>query len=618
MENYVKVDLWYDGSPMTPSKADGVIYKLENGIYYKRKIKNSTVNPLWWGIKDDGDPDFDTTPGNTHYSLNWEKMKIMIDLCIQMELNIHFPKGEFSCGNANFPFNYHASDDPTPPLNELKDLKNIIISGEGRGTVLRSDSQTGADVLQLNSIKNITFRDLAVTATVAIKDPQNGAVGGSNGVSITNGFDNITLENIHVFDLDGVEFEGYIDGAKAFTIQNAENIDLPNGKLKIINCSSKNNAYGWRHDGFLSNVMKDNMDLDISLTIEKSWMGFSIAFADATDYFDEFKRINYKTNVSLIDCQQDVFLGRLYGGDFNFYVQSEKTISELKTNPLTGLIWKKSTKPAHAFFEIVTTAYLAYVKHSNINVFGYKKHNNYKYFVGCVGSIIEQKTEGRTEDSNLLLKLAGDVTDTELMAVSYLGNSVFQTSLQIENFNGVIPAEFLSSINRNLVIVNKKIVSSSFYQDNINLGDYSSVSSNEYGGVKIKQTYGAHGYLSVIEAFSNSDERLFSVNNYGEVLLKNSTKIVTGDALPNGNILANRGSIYLRRVGGASYSIWLKTTDNDEFGWKLVPVIENCTTATRPNLTLTDDVGKMIFDTDIGCHVIWTGIKWIKYNFVDA
>ncbi|MCI3938891.1 hypothetical protein MQX03_16950 [Chryseobacterium aahli] len=613
--NYIEVQEWFDGSNMEPSKVDGVIYIIIGSKYYRRRFSNNTVNPLWWGIKDDGNPNQDDgTP-------NYYRVKQMVDLCVQQSLNIHFPKGEFSCGNSSFPFH----DSYTPGNTELRDFKNIIVSGEGRETVLRTDSQTGADVLQLNSIKNITFRDLAVTATVAIKTPQP-PNGGSNGVSITNGFDNITLENIHAFDLEGVEYPGYIDGAKAFTIQNGEFNTIPTGKLKLINCSSKNNAYGWRHDGFLSDVMKNDTDIDIDLTIEKSWLGFSLSFADATDVFDESKRINYKGKVTLIDCQQDIILGRLYGGDLNFYIQSDKDETELTKNPLTNQLWKNKVT-GNPYDETLFTAYLAYIKHSNIKIFGYKKINHFKYAIGSVGWIIEPHTEGRTENSNLLLQVAGDTIETDELKIvpdesvtdPLFDKAIYRTTIQIENFQSTIPQKLLKEENENLIICNKKIISSSLSLNKINFGDYASASFNEYaGGVKFKQTSGSHGYLSVIEAFSNTDERLFSINNFGELLLKNSTKIVTGDSLPNGNVVANMGSIYLRKVGGASYSIWLKTADDNEFGWKLVPLIETCTSANRPNLTLTEDIGKMIFDTDLGRHIAWTGTKWIKYSFTDA
>lgn len=616
--NYIEVQEWFDGSNMEPSKVDGVIYIIIGSKYYRRRFSNNTVNPLWWGIKDDGNPDFDTTPGNTHYSWNWDKMKKMVDLCVQQNLNIHFPKGQFSCGNANFPLNY----DYIPGV--LKDLKNIIISGEGRDTVLRTDSQTGADVLLLHSVKNITLRDFAITATVAIKTPIK-PNGGSNGVSLIDGFDNITLENIHVFDLEGVEYPDYIDGAKAFTIQNGELNTIPTGKLKLINCSSKNNAYGWRHDGVLSDVMQNDTDIDIDLTIEKSWLGFSVSFADATDVFDKNKRINYKGKVTLIDCQQDIILGRLYGGDLNFYIQSDKDETELTKNPLTNQLWKNKLT-VNSYDETIFTAYLAYIKHSNVKIFGYKKINHFKYAIGAVGSTPEIHTEGRTENSNILLQLAGDIIETEELKIvpdesvtdPLFDKAIYRTTIQIENSQGTIPQKLLKEENENLIICNKKIISSSLNLNKINFGNYASASLNSYGGVKFKQTSGSHGYLSVIEAFSNTDERLFSINNFGELLLKNSTKIVTGDSLPNGNVVANMGSIYLRKVGGASYSIWLKTADDNEYGWKLIPIIENCTTANRPNLTLTEDIGKMIFDTDLGCHIVWTGTKWIKYSFTDA
>ncbi|WP_210151339.1 glycosyl hydrolase family 28-related protein [Chryseobacterium scophthalmum] len=50
--NYIKVELWIDGSKMSDSKIDGVIYIKNNNYYYKRSY-DGPVNVKWFGAKGD-------------------------------------------------------------------------------------------------------------------------------------------------------------------------------------------------------------------------------------------------------------------------------------------------------------------------------------------------------------------------------------------------------------------------------------------------------------------------------------------------------------------------------------------------------------------------------------
>lgn len=57
-DSYVQVTTWWDGTAMNDGKCDGVIFKkYTDGSYYKRVIKNHTVNLLWWGAVADNATD---------------------------------------------------------------------------------------------------------------------------------------------------------------------------------------------------------------------------------------------------------------------------------------------------------------------------------------------------------------------------------------------------------------------------------------------------------------------------------------------------------------------------------------------------------------------------------
>jgi hypothetical protein len=134
----------------------------------------------------------------------------------------------------------------------LKDYHNITIKGKGRKTVLKTVFATGADVLQLNAVKNLKFNDLAITG---VKTDVSINTYGINGISITNGGENIFFENIHCFDLPYIDKKTYIDGSKAFTIQVDKNVK----DIHFTNCSSQNVAFGFNLTLFSKKVKYSNI-----------------------------------------------------------------------------------------------------------------------------------------------------------------------------------------------------------------------------------------------------------------------------------------------------------------------------------------------------------------------
>ncbi|MCU6712191.1 glycoside hydrolase family 55 protein [Paenibacillus sp. J5C_2022] len=98
----------------------------------------------------------------------------------------------------------------------VQDLHHIVLMGDGRSSIIKGVSAIGFDVFQLNGVKNATIRDLAITS---VKTNANDTTHGCNGISMTNGTSHITIENVHVYDLPHVVKSNYVDGGKAFTIQ---------------------------------------------------------------------------------------------------------------------------------------------------------------------------------------------------------------------------------------------------------------------------------------------------------------------------------------------------------------------------------------------------------------
>ena len=85
--------------------------------------------------------------------------------------NLYFPSGTYVvAGERSFPFNQGSGT-----ITSLLDCNNMTIFGDGPSSILKTVSINGADVLQLNGLKNFHVRDLQVQSVVT------GTAAGSNG-----------------------------------------------------------------------------------------------------------------------------------------------------------------------------------------------------------------------------------------------------------------------------------------------------------------------------------------------------------------------------------------------------------------------------------------------------
>jgi hypothetical protein len=102
-----------------------------------------------------------------------------------------------------------------PAANGNKDLHGLRITGSGATqTVIRGISVAGFDVFQLNAVSRLTIDSLAIES---IKTGTSQV--GCNGVSLTNGANQITLRDLHVRSLPYVLLPDRYDGGKGITVQ---------------------------------------------------------------------------------------------------------------------------------------------------------------------------------------------------------------------------------------------------------------------------------------------------------------------------------------------------------------------------------------------------------------
>jgi hypothetical protein len=268
-------------------------HALPNGNILKLIPNNGEYNAKQCGIKGDGSDE-----ATAIYAFE-STLKATV-------MNAFFPAGTYDVGVMNWPFRQSG-------FTPLKDYGGIVVRGAGKGkTIFSTTSSVGADVLQLNAIKGITFKDLSTTATLTAFDDA-----GSNGVSITNGGEDIHIDIDH-FDLPGVDKGVYLDGGKAFTIQN--------GGATVhgySNITMKGNAKDCPYlfessvtfDTFSTVAGKNIKSVKVDISGEDCWRGVVLSSAEPTGIVDASDLgSGIEIDAHLINCAQPNVISRWCGG----------------------------------------------------------------------------------------------------------------------------------------------------------------------------------------------------------------------------------------------------------------------------------------------------------------
>ena len=72
---------------------------------------------------------------------------------------------------------------------------------------------------------------------------------------------------------------------------------------------------------------------------------------------------------------------------------------------------------------------------------------------------------------------------------------------------------------------------------------------------------------SALRVRNSTPTTLFQIDNNGDVTLFNGVKLVTGSGSPEGVVTAPTGSMYLNTAGGASTTLYVKTSGSGNTGW---------------------------------------------------
>ena len=364
----------------------------------------------------------------------WSKIKTLFHYARNNKINLFFPTGVYDVGNRNFPF--RTNDDVE--TDELLDCGNIIIYGEG-GTVFKTSSVYGADVLQLNKVKNITFKNLEITAEL-----QKYEKSGSNGISLTNGFDNITLENINIYNLPGVDKETWVDGSKGLTIQSDIGSKGYMGSLMAKNIRVENVAYGFRMDtGHVSDILKNHktIKIDLEMTVKKAFQGFSIEFGKSLNNISREIELDINAKINLANCQQYIRFARVIGGNYEFKLDNSQTYKQsLKDN--NNKNWVKSHDGVFGFLSY-------YTKNAKVYISGKVGEVDNKIWIGAVGSIVEPyNLKNRTENNIFNFDIDGKAKSDDIRIISFKGESLHNNEITLsKKTTKKIPKEFYSNSN---------------------------------------------------------------------------------------------------------------------------------------------------------------------------
>ncbi len=448
-----------------------------NGRTLAQKV-NDTISVKDFGVVGDGSDEF------VGISAAW-------DYALANNKNLFFPAGTYSSGTNNMPFK-----NPTYPASTLLDCGGICIFGEGEKTILMSDSVDGADVLNLYSVKNISIRNMKVTAALS---GSSGA--GSNGISIVGGFDNIVLDHIWMEDLPYVDKSSYLDGGKGLTIQTGSpSTDC--GTVKATNIFVKRSVYGFGLEIDLANWATKKHGIEIDVIAEDCYEGVVYSAGAAVGALSVGMNSGLTVNATLINCQKNVACVRAHGVEINANIVSTKSLSNKRLNP-SGGAWSSTDNK-------VVGLLASYVKNSRLKIVGDVGECDYKAEIGGI-TAGSSGLNGATEFSDIYIDLGGQAVTSDFNIIDSGGNSIRKSNIVVTDSTTAtaLPALIYLPSNDNIVTkgsssrINAPIVNGALtfaYTDGIT--SYNEIERDGLG-VFVKQTGGSS---ATIQSFGVKDD----------------------------------------------------------------------------------------------------------------
>lgn len=429
--------------------------------------------------------------------------------CLANGKDLHFPAGTYSCGVNSFPFGRINGLVPV----SLLDCLDITVYGDGPNTILKNASITGADVVQINGAKNLHFRNFKLTATIS------GSSSGSNGVSVTGGYDNITLDHIWMENLPSVDATTFIDGGKALTIQTpVAGQTLTCGTLKAKNIFAKGCVYGFGLE--LDLVAASTMDtcVDVDIVAEDCHNAVIVSAGAATSAISANWTMGLRVKAQAINCMQDVYLGRAHGVKIDCQVITTKSQAARILN-YQGVKWLATDTIAD-----VISLYVAYAQASHVKVYGNKGDCSYKAIVGGTTAGSSGLT-GATWLSRIDTDLLGTASAADFGAINS-GGDITSNCILITRNAASSPAVAHYSPSRNNAIFYgpAHVLDKILLRDKIAFTDTDGLDTFgaevDYDGeaVTVKQKNSSSGATKVLKILDNTGSVVFAFRNDGFIL----------------------------------------------------------------------------------------------------
>lgn len=369
------------------------------------------------------------------------KRSAMYDALVAAELymrtekvSIEFPDGWYEVGNQNFPWR-----GTTVPAVDLVDYYNAALFCSPAVT-FATVSPEGADVLNLNGVKNFhVFGYPKLTGQLT-----GGSVVGSNGCSVTGGYDNISLQ-ISPYNCPSVDAGTYIDGGKGLTIQTPVAGQTLECSTLVADVRATGCVHGFGIEVDLVAAATMRTAVSVNVVARDCYVAATYSAGAATSALTAGVGAGVKITGQAIDCQQDVVIGRTPGIEVDMQVITTKSAAARRLD--SNLVAWRATDTE------VSALICTYAHSSRISVYGNKGSCDYKARIGGVSAGSSGIT-GATLNSDIYLDLAGSPVTADIAEVDSGGNSLTTSRLTLTTITtSTVPAGFYTAARKNEICV---------------------------------------------------------------------------------------------------------------------------------------------------------------------
>lgn len=430
------------------------------------------------------------------------------EYCHPIGASLHLPSGTYYIADKNFPFR-----NTQTPVMSLLDCNNMTIYGDGPSTILKTSSVYGADVLQLNGLKNFHVRNMQVRSAVS------GSSAGSNGVSVTGGFDNITIDNFWATNLGYVDKTTYVDGGKAITIQPpSETNPITMGTFKATNIYADSCVYGFGYEPDNDLALTQPVGIDVEITVSNCRQGVVMSAPAATGSLSANSTSGVRIRGQSINCMQDIVCSRTFGVDIDMQIIQTKTAAQLLLS-YDGTQWSSADTVSDVIGVICT-----YAKNSRVAVNGSKSDCYHKVKIG--GAFDPSSgLVGATDNCDFYFGITGTSMGVDVQFNDAGGNIMNNSRLYVTTSTAItLPIEFYDPALDNTITIgpdnrvqNVAVTGEIGWTE----ADGRTIRHNKYllsGNLSTRQTNGGSADL-IVEQWTNHDQaRVFAVRNDGSIV----------------------------------------------------------------------------------------------------